>query len=510
MMTQQNIDNSRTDKFAGRSENTEHRSNAKTSASKLIGSRIPPHSEEAEEAVLCSILLSKLAIPKVVEHLQSDAFYNPRNKMIYEAAIQLWNDNSGVDATTLFDTLRKNGTDKLAGGAGYIAELTKVVPSAVNVEQYSRIVLEHYLKRLLLEQGEKIVARCYDQTSNVVDEIDAAEQAIFQISEKRFLRSFSSLHDLTLKVMGTIESLRNRDTGGITGVSTGYPELDRYLGGFQKSDLIIIAARPSMGKTALSLSIARNVAINKKIPVAYFSVEMSSSQLVQRLLSAEAKVDQQKIRNGKLNQIDMDQIAKACGALSNAPLYIDDSPAMNLMELKAKCRRLKVENGIELVMIDYLQLLHAQADSREREISVISRSLKQMAKELDLPVVAMAQLNRGVEARPDKRPMLQDLRESGSIEQDADVVMFINRPEVYGIKTYEDDGVPTEGTAEIIIGKQRNGATGTIRLAFVKEYARFENLAMFNEEPPEEYAAAPASVVAPVPPMDNMRDEVPF
>jgi replicative DNA helicase len=320
-----------------------------------------------------------------------------------------------------------------------------------------------------------------------LEEIDKAESEIFEIAEKRLKRSYSGMNKLARDTYNVIAKLMDRgQDGGVTGVPTGIVKLDQVLGGFQKSDLVIIAARPSMGKTALALSIARNIAIEYEKPIAFFSIEMAAVQLVMRLISAETQINAHSIRTGRLNADNMRKIVGAIGRLERAPIYIDDSASLTLMELRAKCRRLKAEHQVEAVFVDYLQLMHApKAESREREISIISRTLKQIAKELDIPVIALAQLNRSVEARADKRPMLSDLRESGSIEQDADVVMFVTRPEVYDITQY-DDGNPTEGTAELIVAKQRNGPIDTIRTAYIKDFARFENLAYRFDAPPDE------------------------
>lgn len=469
-------------------------------AGSIVGLRVPPHSNDAEMGVLGGMLLDRNAISKVVGVLEPASFYGENNRIIFETILSMYDNQISVDAITLGNELQKKNMLETVGGTKYIAELVMNTPSAANTEFYSRIVMERFLKRSLLQASGQILENCYDDSTDALEELDRAEQEIFKIAEKRFVRTYTPINKLAHQALEMIQQLKEKDSSGLTGVPTGYSGLDKLLGGFQKSDLIIIAARPSMGKTALSLSIARNIAVQHNIPVAYFSVEMASLQLVVRLLSSEAKVNQQDIRTGNIRQNDYEKIIAGCGVLGNAPLYIDDSPAMSMMELKAKCRRLKAEHKIEIVMIDYLQLLHAPAESREREISLISRSLKQMAKELNIPVVAMAQLNRSVEGRPDKRPMLSDLRESGSIEQDADVVMFINRPEVYGKLTY-DDNTPTEGTGEVIVGKQRNGAIGTVRLAFVKDYARFENLALDDMIPPDEMSPSGGNMHA---------DEVPF
>lgn len=449
--------------------------------------KVPPHSADAEMAVLGAIMLDKAAFPKVIEILPDpDNFYKEAHRKIYEVMQAMFSRNITIDLISLSEELRRFGSLEAIGGSYYISEINTRTPTAANVEHYARIVQEHYLKRQLILIASQILADSYDESTDALEEIDAAESKIFEIAEKRLRRSYVSMNQLARETFEMIVSLSEKGGhSGVIGVPTGYPKLDEKLGGLQKSDLIIIAARPSMGKTSLAMSIARNAAVESRIPVAIFSIEMAAVQLAIRLLSAEIRVNAHSIRTGHITEDVLPRLAQNIGILAEAPMYIDDSPSLTVLELRAKCRRLKSEHNIGLVVIDYLQLMQApKSESREREISTISRSLKQLAKELDLPVIALSQLNRSVESRGDKRPMLSDLRESGSIEQDADVVMFINRPEHYEITTYED-GTPTEGTAEIIIGKQRNGPVGTVRLAFLKDFARFENLAFGAEEPPD-------------------------
>ncbi len=448
---------------------------------------VPPHSNDAERAVLGSMMLDRVAITKAIEIINEDAFYHEKHKLIYNSIIRIFEKGGTPDIISVNEELKGIDTDKKVDSL-YLTELTFATPTSANIEQHARIVQEKYLKRLLINTAGQIISNSYDEATDALEEIDVAEKMIFEIAEKRLRKSYVGINKLAKDAYEMISSLMMRDQKGLTGVPSGFKELDFYLGGFQKSDLIIIAARPSMGKTALALSVARNVTMQYNIPTAIFSIEMASIQLVIRLLSSEARIDQQKIRTGRISHQEDQQIVQALGRLSHSPLYIDDSPMLTVMELRAKCRRLKAEHQVQLVIVDYLQLISSpKADSREREISIISASLKQIAKELDIPVVALAQLNRSVESRTDKRPMLSDLRESGSIEQDADVVMFVNRPEVYGQQYYEDaNQTPTEGTAELIIGKQRNGPTGTVRVAFQKNYARFENLAAHYIEPSDE------------------------
>lgn len=459
--------------------------NGKHHSNENYEQKIPPHSIDSEIAVLGSMMLDRSAVSKVQEIITADSFYSEINKIIFETAVELNENGHTPDITTLSKELHKKDLLEFVGGTYYLTEINAKIPTAANAEYHAHIVQENYLKRELIKTAGTILMNAYDNSTDALEEIDKAESSIFAIAEKRVRKSYVDLNQLAHEALNKITEQKNRDMNTLTGVPSGYTDLDSKTGGFQNSDLIIIAGRPSMGKTALALSLARNAASVYKKKIALFSIEMSALQLVIRLISAEAKIDQQKIRTGDLNHEDMQKIIRTLGRLAKSHIIIDDSPMISVMELRAKCRRLKAEYGIEMVIIDYLQLMHPpKAESREREISIISRSLKQLAKELDIPVVALAQLNRSVESRSDKRPMLSDLRESGSIEQDADVVCFVNRPEQYGIMAY-DDKSPTEGTAELIIGKQRNGPTGTARLAYIKDYARFENLELHYEEPPE-------------------------
>ena len=441
-----------------------------------IGNKVPPHSEDAEIAVLGAMMLDKVASTIAIEILEPDSFYYDYHREIFTAMVDMSERGIPIDIVSLSEELIKKKKLEFVKGSYYLTEINKRTPTAANVEFYARLVQEKFLKRQLIHTASKIVERSFDESTDALKEIDSAESEIFKIAEKRFSSSYMKISDLSHSTMDIIQKLAERDKTGINGVPSGYTDLDKYTGGFQNSDLIIIAARPSMGKTAFALSIARNVAVEYDMPVAFFSIEMSDTQLVIRLFSAESHVSAQKIRTGFVSEAELGKIASRIDKLDKSPLYIDDSPAITISEFRAKCRRLKKEHDIKLVIIDYLQLINPpKAESREREISMISSSLKQIAKELNIPVIALAQLNRTVENRPDKKPLLSDLRESGSIEQDADVVLFIHRAEYYGIKTYPDNQQPTENTAEIIIGKQRNGPTSTIRLVYQKEYARFEN-----------------------------------
>jgi replicative DNA helicase len=441
--------------------------------------RVPPQATDVEQSVLGSMLIEREAIPQVIEVLPPEAFYERRHERIYQAIRALFDRSNPVDLITLTEELKRRSELDDVGGSPYLTELTTAVASAANVEHHARIIAEKSLLRKMIESLTGLVGEAYEPGADAFDLLDRAEEQIFGISDSQLRSSSSAIDDV---VKNTVEKLQNihGQEGGITGVPSGFGRLDDLTSGWQDSDLIIVAARPSMGKTAFSLASAMNAGLHprRQTGVAIFSLEMGAQQLAQRLLTSEARVDAQKARTGRMDDEDWRRLARAAGTLSDAEIFIDDTPGLSILELRAKCRRLKAEHDIGLVVVDYLQLMHGTADAnnREQEIAQISRSLKALAKELDLPVIALSQLNRGVENRGgDKRPQLSDLRESGSIEQDADVVAFIYRAERYGI-TVDADGNSTEGIAEIIVGKQRNGPVGTVELAFVKQYARFENL----------------------------------
>jgi replicative DNA helicase len=400
--------------------------------------------------------------------------------LIFKAMMAMFERGVTIDLVSLSDQLQRDGTLERVGGMFALTEISVRTVSSANVEYHARIVLERFLKRQLIKVAGEIAQQCYDETTDALDEVDRAEQRIFEVAEKRLRRSYSGMKKLTKDAIERIFSMSAGEGDGITGVPTGFTQLDQLLSGLQPSDLVIVAARPSMGKTAFALSVAREASRRGKA-VGIFSLEMSAQQLVLRLISADAAVGLQALRSGRLSNAEMHEIVTRVDSLMNAQIYIDDSAGLSPVEFRAKCRRMKMEHKIDLVMVDYLQLMHApKAESREREISVISHTLKAVAKELNIPVIALSQLNRTLEARADKRPMLSDLRESGSIEQDADVVMFIHRPEYYEITAFED-GRSTENIAEIIVGKQRNGPTGDIRLFYQKELAAFHDLT-FNRD----------------------------
>src|ERR1041385_1698988 len=457
------------------------------SSGELTG-RIPPQAVDIEKAVLGAMLIEREATPKVLELLDSSSFYNPTHQKIFLSMISLFEKGEPIDAVTVVEELRRRGQLNSVDDPAYITQLTLNVTSSANVEYYARIVLEKSLMRSLIAASSEVVTRAYSETEDALDLLDEAEAKIFQISEWRLKKTSTPIKKALHETFEILQELHGKHSG-ITGVPTGFTDLDNLTGGFQNSDLVIIAGRPSQGKTAFALSVARNAALHKekRAAVAIFSIEMSEQQLVTRMLSAEAKVNAHQLRTGRLPEDEWKNLSRVVGRLAEAKIFIDDTPALGILELRAKARRLKAEHGIGMVIVDYLQLMHGpkNAESREREISHISRSLKALAKEINVPVLALSQLNRAVEARSDKRPVLADLRESGAIEQDADVVCFVHRPETYNITEVKDDSgmtMPTEGIAEIIIGKQRNGPTGILRLAFVKEYAGFERLAMQSYE----------------------------
>lgn len=450
--------------------------------------RVPPHATDVEQSVLGAMLLEREAIPKAIEILTEKSFYSTKHRRIFAAITSLFEKSNPVDLITLTEELRRREELDSIGGAYYLTDLTTEVASAANVEYHARIIAEKYLLREMIETMTTLVGEAYDPTSDAFELLDKAESEIFQISDTQMRRPAASMSDVIKTTLQQLEAIHGQE-GGITGVPSGFNRLDEYTSGWQRSDLIIVAARPSMGKTAFALTCARNAALHPQHPagVAIFSLEMGAEQLAQRLLTSEARIDAQAARTGRMKDRDWQALARAAGRLSAAPIYIDDTPGLSVLELRAKCRRLKAEHDIGLVVVDYLQLMQGTTNNRqanrEQEIAHISRSLKSLAKELDVPVVALSQLSRAVESRGgDKRPQLSDLRESGSIEQDADVVCFIYRAERYGI-TVDENGNSTEGLGEIIIGKQRNGPIGVVRLAFVDQYARFENLTTYYQSP---------------------------
>jgi len=454
----------------------------------LSGGNVPPQAVDVEKAVLGAMLMEKEAVPRVLEILDADTFYSPAHRKMFSAMMSLFEKGDPVDAVTVIEELRRRGELNPEEDPLYVTELTMNVASAANVDYHARIVLEKALMRNLISASAEVVTRAFNETEDALDLLDEAEAKIFQISERRLKKSFTPIKRAVHETFEMLQDIHGKHSG-ITGAPTGFPKLDELTGGFQRSDLIIVAGRPSQGKTAFALSVARNAALYKEKPtaIAIFSLEMSEQQLIIRMLSSEAKVNAHDLRTGRLKDDQWSRLSRTAGQLAESKIFIDDSAALSILELRAKARRLKAEQNIGMVIVDYLQLVAGpkNSESREREISTISRSLKALAKELNIPVIALSQLNRAVESRTDRRPMLADLRESGAIEQDADVVLFVHRPESYGIAEIRDDelgSIPSEGIAEIIIGKQRNGPTRLVRLSFRKEYAGFEKLAPMGIE----------------------------
>lgn len=440
-----------------------------------VGGKLPPQALDMEEAVLGALLLEKDALHRIMDVLQPDMFYKDANKTIFEVILGLFQNSDPIDILTVKNALRKAGTLEKVGGAFYLTELTSRVNSSANIEYHARIIAEKHILRSLITISDGVIKEAYDETTDVFELLDKAEQQLFEVSETNLRRNYLGMNELVIKTLERLEEMRGKDSS-VTGIPSGMIELDKMTAGWQKTDLVIIAARPAMGKTALTLTLARNAAMRFNEPVAFFSLEMAAVQLVQRMVCSESELDAQKVRTGRLEDYEWKQLVTRIGNLSKAPIYIDDTPALSIWDLRAKCRRLKAEKGIGMVVIDYLQLMSGNANkagNREQEIAGISRALKEMAKELDVCMIALSQLSRAVESRGgDKRPVLSDLRESGSIEQDADMVMFLYRPEYYGFET-DEDGNSTQGMAELIIAKQRNGPTGTCKLQFIGQYGKF-------------------------------------
>ncbi|MFT5727863.1 MAG: replicative DNA helicase [Desulforhopalus sp.] len=443
-----------------------------------IASRIPPQNTEAEQAVLGSILLKADLLGTVLELIKPNDFYKDSHKIIFESMVDLFEKNEPQDLLTVSNLLSNtNQIDKI-GGPAYLASLTSIVPVTANIASYAKIIREKSILRRLITVNTDIASRCYEQQNDIDILVDEAEQAIFDIAGSKGEGHFTHIKSIVPAAFATVELLYKRK-GLTTGVPTGYNQIDKMTAGLQPSDLIIVAARPSMGKTSFAMNIAQHAALVEKIGVAVFSLEMSKEQLVMRLLSSAGRIDSQRIRTGNLHNEDWPKLTRAVGMLSEAPIFIDDTPAISVLEMRAKVRRLAAQHDIGLIVVDYLQLMRGRStENRTQEISEISRSLKGLAKEHKVPVIALSQLNRSLESRPDKRPMMSDLRESGAIEQDADVIAFIYRDEVYN--KAEDN--PERGSAEIIIGKQRNGPTGMAKLTFIKEFTMFENMSEMDDQ----------------------------
>jgi len=434
--------------------------------------RVPPQNLEAEMAVLGSMLLEEEALIAAAELVDEHAFYKDAHRKLFAAMLALYKHNISVDLVTLTEELKRRNLLEDTGGASYLATLTSVVPTAANVEHYCRIVKSKAILRSLINAATHIASECYEEPTEPDVLLDRAETRIFEIASKKIKRDAISVKELIKSSIETIDTLYQRK-GFITGLPSGFTEVDQMLAGLQPADFIVVAGRPAMGKSSFAMSLAEHVALVEKIPVAIFSLEMSKEHLVQRMLCSHARINAHNVRSGMLSTSDWPKLTQAAGKLSEAPIFIDDTPGISILELRAKARRLKGRQGIGLIILDYLQLMEepSRSENRQQEIALISRNLKALARELNIPVIAVSQLSRAPERRETFRPRLSDLRESGAIEQDSDVVLLLFREEYY---------TPTEenrGIAEVIIGKQRNGPTGTVKLAFIKEYTRFENLA---------------------------------
>ncbi len=441
---------------------------------------LQPQAPELEKAVLGALMIDKDAYAVVCETLRPESFYEPRNQMVYEAIRDLSMDEKPVDVLTVTEQLAKNGTLEQVGGPVYISELSLRVASSANIEYHAHIIAQKSLARQLIAFASDIETYAFDETSDIDELMQHAEGSLFELSQRNMKKDYTQIDPVIKSAVEVIQKAA-ANKGGLTGIPTGYHKLDDITSGWQDSDLVIIAGRPAMGKTAFALSLAKNIAADQQIPMAFFSLEMSNVQLVDRLIANSCEIAGSKILNGQLDPDEWERLDKRLNSLLGVPLFVDDTPSLSVFELRTKARRLVREHGIKLIMIDYLQLMNANGmrfSSRQEEVSTISRSLKGLAKELDIPILALSQLNRGVENREGnegKRPQLSDLRESGAIEQDADMVLFIHRPEYYGFKE-DDHGNDLRGKAEIIIAKHRKGATGDVLLSFRAEFTRFENL----------------------------------
>lgn len=439
--------------------------------------KLPPHDSDLEEAVLGALMLEKDAYMNVCDTLVPESFYDPVNQMIYEAIQQLGLNQRPIDMITVTDQLAKNGNLEKVGGNVHIAELTSKVYSAANIEYHARIIAQKYIARRLIRFATDVEQASFDESNDVDEILQSAEGQLFDISQNQLKREVTQIDPVLNLALEQIQSAANTESG-LSGLQTGYHELDKMTSGWQSSDLVIIAARPAMGKTAFVLSMAKNMAIDFSIPVAVFTLEMANVQLVKRLISNIAELSGDKIKSGRLSSEELERLNNSLRSAYGAPLYLDETPSLSITELRTKARRLVREKGVKLIIIDYLQLMNASGlklGSREQEVSTISRSLKALAKELSIPIIALSQLNRSTETREDKRPVLSDLRESGAIEQDADIVCFIHRPEYYNKSGVDAQGNDIRGMAELIVAKHRSGGVGDVKLRFVPDFVRFEN-----------------------------------
>ncbi len=446
--------------------------------------KVPPQAVDLEEVVLGAMMIDKKGVDEVIDILHPEVFYKDAHKFIYEAIFKLFETSEPVDLLTVSAQLKKDGKLEAVGGDFYLIKLTQKVASSAHIEYHARIILQKYIQRSLIKISNEIIEDAYKESTDVFDLLDSAEAKLYEVTQGNLKRSAETALDLVIQAKKKIEEISNKE--GTSGIPSGFDKLDELTSGWQPSDLIIVAARPGMGKTALTLSMARNMAVNSEIPVAFFSLEMSSVQLITRLISSETGLSSEKLRTGRLESHEWEQLNIKVKALENAPLFIDDTPSLSIFDLRAKARRLASQHGIKMIIIDYLQLMTAggsqKGGNREQEISTISRNLKALAKELNVPVIALSQLSRAVETRGgSKRPILSDLRESGAIEQDADIVSFIYRPEYYKIDEWDDEErTPTQGQAEFIVAKHRNGGLDNIRLKFVGALGKFDNLEDFD------------------------------
>ncbi len=447
--------------------------------------KIPPQAVDLEEVVLGAMMIDKKGVDEVIDILHPDVFYKEAHRFIYEAIFKLFESSEPIDLLTVSSQLKKDGKIEVIGGDYYLVQLTQKVASSAHIEFHARIILQKYIQRSLIKISNEIIQDAYDEGTDVFDLLDGAESKLYDVTQGNLKRSAETAQNLVIQAKKRIEEIAGKE--GLSGIPSGFDKLDKLTSGWQPSDLIIVAARPGMGKTALTLSMARNMAVNSGAPVAFFSLEMSSVQLITRLISSETGLSSEKLRTGKLEKHEWEQLNVKVKALEKAPLFIDDTPSLSIFDLRAKARRLASQHGIRMIMIDYLQLMTAGGSqkgggNREQEISTISRNLKALAKELNVPVIALSQLSRAVETRGGtKRPVLSDLRESGAIEQDADIVSFIYRPEYYKIDEWDDDErSPTAGQGEFIVAKHRNGGLENIRLKFIGNLGKFDNLEEFD------------------------------
>ncbi len=446
--------------------------------------KIPPQAIDLEEVVLGAMMIDKKGVDEVIDILSPEAFYKDAHKYIFEAIFKLFENSEPIDLLTVSSQLKKDEKLELVGGDFYLISLTQRVSSSAHIEFHARIILQKYIQRSLIKISNEIIEEAYDETKDVFDLLDNAEAKLYEVTQGNVKKSTETAQSLVIQAKKKIEEISNKE--GLSGIPTGFDKLDKLTSGWQPSDLIIVAARPGMGKTALTLTMARNIAVDFNQPVAFFSLEMSSVQLITRLISSETGLSSEKLRTGKLEKHEWEQLNVKVKTLEKAPLYIDDTPSLSIFDLRAKARRLASQYGIKMIMIDYLQLMTAggsqKGGNREQEISMISRNLKALAKELNVPVIALSQLSRAVETRGgSKRPLLSDLRESGAIEQDADIVSFIYRPEYYKIDEWDDEErSPTEGQGEFIVAKHRNGGLENIRLKFIGHLGKFDNLDDFD------------------------------